>query len=424
MEYIQAIDYINALPTGEGQALARTSRLLSCLGNPQWQYRSIHVAGTNGKGSTCAFLHSILQTAGYRTGLYISPHLERLEERMQIDTPIPAEEFGQVAGEVRRVMEENQLPSPGYFGFLTCMAFLWFAHRGVQVAVVETGLGGRLDPTNVLRPECCLITAIGLEHQAQLGTDLTAIAAEKCGIIQPDGIVVSQAQTEVVARVIDLVCKERRCGLISLANAHLKLYPCENGEKFDLGLGMWCWHGLEIGLKGIHQVQNAASAAWSAYLMNQSGLTVTEQHVRDGLKKAQWPARLEQFSYRGRRVVLDGAHNPMAVETLRKAFVRHYPKEQPVLLCSVMQDKDVKNVARQFERFVGPVVVCTYAEPGRSMKVRELSTYFKKRKHVCLIDVQKALDKACELAGEDGLVLVSGSLYLCGEIRRLLEKQE
>ena len=421
MNYAQAMVYLNSLERARECSLEETRLLLEKLGNPQNNFQSIHVAGTNGKGSCCAYLASIFREAGYKVGMYTSPFLMDFEERMQIDRPVTQKALAKVFTQVREVAEANDMALPGYFGFTTAAAFLWFAQNKIDLAIVEVGLGGRNDPTNVLQPTCCLLTSISKDHTKLLGNTVEAITREKCGIIKNGVMVVSQKQTGEAASVIDATCKERNAGLISLANASIKAMPTSKGERFTLAFGGHTWKDLEIPLMGLHQIQNAAAAVLTVNVMNRAGFTVTPEQIQNGLKKTKWPGRMEPLRMDGTTVILDGAHNPDAAKKLKNTVERHYGKKNIVLLCGIMKDKDARGITKNLEDFAKEAV-CTQVPGERALDAKKLATYFKKIPACAVQNVQQALETACKQAkAEDGIVVAAGSIYLCGAVREIIK---
>lgn len=417
MTYEEAMAYLNTLPKGSEDALAQTRALLEHMGNPQFDYACVHVAGTNGKGSTCAFLSSILRQAGYRTGLFVSPYLQDFEERIQVDGPILKEDMARLVDYVKDKAQEADMPQMNYFAFLTAMAYLWFSISEVDVAVIEVGLGGRLDPTNVVNPACCVITSISMDHEDALGDNIAAIAREKCGIIKNGAPVVCEGQQTEALDVIDEVCKAYMSGLVCVDNVLTRAEVRNDGEAFSLRIGKTRLEDLWIPLMGTHQIQNAAAAVLAALQLQKAGFVVEETHIREGLAGVLWPSRLETIWYHGVRVILDGAHNPSAIAAMRAAYERH-EQQQPVLLCAVMADKDVAGIAAALNGFYSAAVF-TRADRKRGMKVRMLSSFFNGKK-AALDSPAAALERACAFAGQDGVVVVTGSIYLCGMVRDII----
>lgn len=423
MNYEQAVSYIHG-KAGKGvkRGLENMRALLERLGNPQESLRCLHVAGTNGKGSVCAFLDAALRQAGYRVGLYTSPYLMRYNERMRIDgAQIPDETLAalttEVAAHVRALEGEGVYPTVFEIG--TAIALSWMARENVDAAVIEVGLGGLLDPTNVVRPSVCAIARIGLDHTKTLGYTLEEIAAVKGGIIKPGVPVALQAQGENVAAVIRGICAEKCAPLLDCA-AHrpqgVELHA--RGARFWAGFPGLAAQAYEIALPGAHQVDNAVTALAALSLLPE-GLRVPPEAAKAGLKAARWPGRLEWCG----NVLLDGAHNPQGIAALRQYAEAFLGGRRVVLLTGAMADKDVSTMAREAAA-LGEAVVCVQPEQAvRALPaeaLRDLYRTYTEKPVYAAQDTAAGLKRARELAGEAGVVLVCGSLYLAGEVRSML----
>ncbi|MHB1315848.1 MAG: bifunctional folylpolyglutamate synthase/dihydrofolate synthase [Christensenellales bacterium] len=414
MNNLTTMQYIGSLPHNSEGALQRTRQLLNLLGNPQEKYRCLHVAGTNGKGSVCAFLHAALTACGFKTGLYTSPFLERFEERMQINKEISAQELAETATLVRIAAEKAQI-AVGFFDFVTCVAFQWFANKGCAYAVIETGLGGRLDPTNVIVPAASLITAIGKDHTGLLGNTISEIALEKCGIIKENIPVFIQHQEQEALKVIQSVCKEKNCRLISTDGLVIRHEKKERGQKITITADKDVF-SFDIALEGKFQIENAVQAFLCMQYMSLENKNMPLASVYDGLSRAYWPGRMEFITYKGYSLILDGAHNPQGAAALKEAIAELNLQKKVVLLCGVMADKDIPSIVEQFEQFASHAV-CTLAEQGRGLSPGTLASYFKKCSAQYENDWESALDIALKKSG-GGILVVAGSIYLCGKVRR------
>lgn len=400
MTYEDAIAFIHGTyGLGEKNGLENMHPLLALLGNPQEQFKSVHVAGTNGKGSVCAFLQASLRVAGYRTGLYTSPFLQRYNERMRIDgRPIPDEGLALLMEPVADAVEQlrGQGIRPTEFEIGTALAFLFFAREKVDIAVIEVGLGGRLDPTNVIHPLVSVIAAIGLDHTKVLGSTLEAIAGEKAGIIKQGVPVVLSAQNKAsVRRVVEDRCLELGAPL---------LIP-DAGAK------------AELGIPGVHQQYNAAAASAALQLLREGGFDrLSEAAIAEGLRRARWPGRLEWVQDEP-AVLLDGAHNGQGVQALA-GYVRSLPPAHTVLVCGILQDKQWQDMVSTFAT-VAEAVVCVMPENHRALTAQVLADAFVQEgvAATTAATVPEAIDRAKELAGAKGRVVVAGSLYLVGEVR-------
>jgi dihydrofolate synthase/folylpolyglutamate synthase len=404
--------------------LDRVERTLAALGNPERRYRAIHVAGTNGKGSTCAFCEAALRAQGLRTGLYTSPHLVRVNERIRVaGEEISDHEMGEGVLEVltRHPEAATELT---YFEFGTVLAFWHFAKAGVEVAVIETGLGGRLDATSTCKPDVTAVTQIAFDHKELLGDTLPKIAFEKAGIFKP-GVpaVVSENPPEVVEvftrRAAELGCEliiEGRPFTLSLSKGPR---AGESNTELSYRGPIWSIDGIQLGLRGPHQLHNAATAI--AILEQLSKVVpLTPDAVKRGLAQTRWPGRLEEVA-RDPLVVLDGAHNPAGIESLLASLDAVYPGRRVHLVFGVLGDKDFgPMIDRLFPR-------CASADVAALDSPRSLdpSKYLDRARALCpQVDAHGSLAQALASAraratGTD-LVLCAGSLFLVGGIRGLL----
>jgi dihydrofolate synthase / folylpolyglutamate synthase len=395
--------------------LERVREALVSLKNPQDNYPALHVAGTNGKGSTCAFAASCLRAQGYRVGLYTSPHRERVNERIQLNgEPIRDGVFGEAILEVReRVPKDLDLT---YFEFGTLVALHHFAQERVDIAVLETGLGGRLDATNAAKPAVTAITPVSFDHMEYLGHTLAAIAGEKAGILKSRVPAVIGRQEPDALAVIEKVAHD--------VGAPLKLI----GRDFDLepeGQGKWTYRGMRTrvpnlwpGLRGPHQVQNAAVALACLELLEDAGLAISRENARAGLAGTEWPGRLEELG----GVLLDGAHNPDGVAALVKALEAVYPGRPVHLVFGVVADKD----HRLMLRTLFPRCAAVYLTPVPSPRTLDPSKLVDEARKLCA-SVQvfggpaEALAAARAAAPKDALVVGAGSLFLIGALRACLK---
>jgi dihydrofolate synthase/folylpolyglutamate synthase len=447
-DYEDSIAYLYGLQKyGIKLGLENTIRLLSLLNNPQNSFRSIHIAGTNGKGSTAAMIASILRAAGFRVGLFTSPHLVSFTERIKVDNvEIREAEVVELTHEIRNIIFDSQPPPaaiqdmnprtihaqqsflPTFFEFVTALGFLYFNRKGVEWAVVETGMGGRLDATNILVPAVSVITDISYDHREFLGQTLREISGEKAGIIKKGVPVVSSAQE---AEVIEVITKKA-----TEMGSSLHVYGRDffsgprnidmHGIAFDYQ-GKERMNDLHISLTGLHQMENASLAIRAMELGMQKG-SVPSYAVREGLARAQWSGRLELVKNEGCTYdyLIDGAHNPSAskalADSLEKYFIPFY--EKVVLIMGVMADKDMEGMmkpllplaseviftAPEYERAAPPVRLAEYAKAqGFSPRVED--------------SVKASMELARELAGKDPrktLIVITGSFYTIGEAKSAL----
>ncbi len=417
-----ALTFLEGLsPSAVRLGLDRVQVALRALKNPERDYPSVHVAGTNGKGSTCALLASCLKEQGYRVGLYTSPHLQSVNERFRVNgepisTALLEDRIHEVASTHPELLEE---PSPlTYFEVGTLVALWHFAKERVDVAVLETGLGGRLDATNVVRPQVTAITPVSFDHMDYLGHTLAAIAAEKAGILKPGVPVVLGRQSPQALAVIEARARQKGCAVRLLGRDFDVEAGTESGT-FTFRGQRTRLTGLQSGLRGQHQWDNAAVALSCLEWLEDKGLGCTPERLRQGLAKARWPGRLEEVCAEP-TLVLDGAHNPEGAQALARALQTEYPDRKLHLLFGVLGDKDHRPMLRalfgrcasvhltpvQNPRSLHPT---RYAEDARAL-CPEVELYG---------SPEEALRGARMRAAPEDLVVCTGSLFLVGEIRAL-----
>jgi dihydrofolate synthase/folylpolyglutamate synthase len=423
----ESLEYLYGLRRfGMKLDLKTPRRLLQRLGSPARGLRALHIAGTNGKGSTAAIAESILRRAGCRTGLYTSPHLVDFAERVRIEgRPIGRRDLARLVARVRPAVEEiSRLDRRvTFFEATTALALLHFAEQKVDVAVIETGLGGRLDATNLVEPLACVLTPIALEHQKQLGRTLGAIAWEKAGILK-EGVPAVSAPQPRPARAV-LVGRARALGIpLAILGRDFGVRSRPDGGFDYEGLGL-SLEGVRCGLPGPHQVQNAAVALAACERLAERGLRIPVTAMRRGLESARWPGRMEvvRSGDNGRpRVVLDGAHNPAAARALARALRSAFAYRRLLLVFGAMVDKDHRALVRPLAREVvgtGGLVVCTAPAFERSADPRSIGAILRAMgvRTEVIPSVPAALDHAMHEAAPADLVVVAGSLYLVGEAR-------
>ena len=400
--------------------------ILATLGNPERRYPTAIVAGTNGKGSTCAMLAAILERAGYRTGLYSSPHLVRVNERIRVngqelsDNDFAAA-FTAVHQAVERLIEARVLPyQPSFFEYLTAVAFQHFASAAVDFAVLEVGMGGRLDATNVTDASVSVITNVDLDHQEFLGNTLTAIAAEKAGVIKPGRPVVSGCEHPEVREVVRQKCREAGVELIETLGlqSSSNLFHINGRYSFDLQAAGCNITGITLKMAGRFQVKNALTAATAAARLAQAGFNIPPGAIRDGLQAASWPGRLEMIRHRP-LVLLDGAHNPAAAREVAEFIRGHYAERRLRLVYASMRDKDIAEISS----ILFPLAHTVYlTRPGldRAALPEAIleSSRFQPRQTVMEPDPARALEQAIFSSLPDDIILVAGSLFLVGAVKK------
>ena len=413
--------------------LSRVEQLMDAAGGPHRKLKALHIAGTKGKGSVAMMAESVLRAAGLKTGLYTQPHLVDLEERVRINgAPISRAQtvdlLDRLFPYVQDIREKAPQESPTFFDLVTAATFICFAREQVDAAVVEVGLGGRLDSTNVIRPAACAITRIDYDHVNQLGHTLDQIAREKAGIIKP-GVPVACAPQDVDAlSVIEETCRERDARLLLVGRDAL-IEKSETvfdegaaGIRVTLQTPRRRLEDLLVPLLGKHQATNAATAALAVELLEDAG--VVELHadaVRRGLETVQCPARIELL--RGRPlVILDGAHNVASATVLRTVLEEHFAGRRTAVILGVSRDKDVPGIVRTIVPLAARVF-CTKSDSPRAAEPADLLEEV--RKHMAaetsvFDDAKNALQSAREWAGPDDLIVITGSFFLAGILRPLV----
>lgn len=421
MDYRQSITYLFSLQRfGIKLGLKNIQMLLSLLDNPHKNLRCIHIAGTNGKGSTAAFLQSILRHSGYRTGLFTSPHLVNFTERIQINNAeITRKRVVQLVRLIRDICSQNGLENITFFEFITALAFTYFAAEKADPVVVETGMGGRLDATNVIHPLVTVITSISMEHQLYLGNTLKAIAGEKAGIIKKNTPLVTGARQPVVIKLFAEKCKKLHAPLYMLSKDILCKRTGTAAIKY-CGLDADLIN-VQPGLTGDHQIRNAGLALGAAELLLRQGFSITQEAMRKGLQQARWPGRLELVQQHP-SIVLDGAHNPEAWEALRKALKKYFRCNRLFMVIGVMQDKDIARMIETLTPDAHTVIFCR-PKMNRAAGEKDFARFaaaLPAEKVLWINDTAAAVRKALVLALPDDLICVTGSLFTVGEAREQL----
>ncbi|MDR2939753.1 MAG: bifunctional folylpolyglutamate synthase/dihydrofolate synthase [Clostridiales bacterium] len=411
-----ALSFIHSVTwKGRKLGLGRVDALLESLGGPHKKLKFIHIAGTNGKGSTASMLAHILEGSGYKTGLYTSPYIHKFNERMQINgSPISDSGLVALTDEIRAYVSKMQ-DKPSEFEIITAIAMLYFYNHNCDIVVLEVGLGGRLDTTNVIPvPEVALITPIGFDHTDLLGGALEEIAAEKAGIIKAGGDVISSPQEAGAARVIAKKCSEVNAN-ISFVDANLIKPISQNldGQQFDFG----GFKGLELALLGSYQLMNAALAVSAVQLLQKKGWKVTEKDLRNGLKKATWPGRFEVMNKKPIFIV-DGAHNPQGARAVVEGLSQLANGRKIIFLIGVLADKGYPEMIE----ILAPVAKCFFVvtpDNPRALEAEVLSLKimaYGLEATVCR-SVGQGVSMALGAAGGDGIACALGSLYLTGPLR-------
>jgi dihydrofolate synthase / folylpolyglutamate synthase len=422
------INYEQRSPSAADLKLDRMRALLAGLGDPHRRLRVLHVAGSKGKGSTSAMLAAVLGRAGYRTGLFTSPHLCRVEERFQVDgRPISTPELTALLGEVRDAARRSAHP-PTFFEVATAVGLLHFVRRRVDAAVLEVGLGGRLDSTNVCSPAVALITSISFDHTDLLGDRLASIAREKAGIVKPGRPVVSGATAPEARAVIEQVCRERRAPLAQVwADFRYRYEPgWVNAEKrrplVEVVTRRRRWPAFELNLFGEHQASNAAVAVACVELLREQGWHLPDAAVASGLAEVSWPARLEVVGCRP-LVVLDCAHNVASAAALADTLRTSFAPARRWLVFAGSSDKDLAGMFRTLAPLFEHAFLTRYTDSPRGVPPDQLAGLLRAAcdlpATVCPAPAD-AWRAARDRAGPDDLICITGSVFLAGELRPLL----
>lgn len=438
MTYDAVLAHLDALQMHKIKlGLEAMQSFLAKVGRPEKGLRFVHVAGTNGKGSVCAALAEVLGRAGYRVGVYTSPHLSSVRERFRIgDAYISEATFAALASRICEVLAGEQIT---YFEFTTALALLWFAEAKVDLVILETGMGGRLDATNVVTPLVSVITSVSMDHEAYLGNTLSKIAGEKAGIIKEGVPVISAAVSPEAGRVIDRVSRQLHAPLYSL------------GQEFGYTLGpdaTWAWEGgdafrkitirnLQSSRASMVQPENDSLVIAAVQILQKMGYVVSEEDLRAGIAEVKWPGRMEYFEQTvstGRqetgalkvskrlRYLLDGAHNPDGVKNLANSLLRNFRFRKLIAVWGSMVDKDLSTTLGAIAPLVDDLIF-TRPAGERAATPEQLAGYLAEDlqgRARCVENVQQALGVAQDAATEDDLIVVGGSLYLLGAVRQLL----
>ncbi len=406
--------------------LGRIKELLHGLGDPHKSLRFVHVAGTNGKGSTCSYLAQILQEAGFKVGLFTSPYLINFEERIRVDgKSIPYEDLVRVTQRVRKVAEA-MCEHPTEFELMTAVAFLYFKWSKVDIVVAEVGLGGRLDSTNVIeRPELSLITSIGLDHVAVLGSTISQIAAEKAGIIKPGAPVLSWPQEPDAFEQVKRAAEEAGTPLFVPDFSSLQVIPVDARSKGLVRPFYYKDAAFQTELLGSYQPSNAVMAIEAARILRKQGWAIDEEDIRRGIERTQWAGRFQLLPGKPDFVV-DGGHNVQGAQALSESLSSVFPEKKAVFVVGVLADKQHRAMMEKVAPQAAAFVTITPPSP-RALSAQELAAELAELVEglgcasgslpiEAADDVETALARAFALAGEDGLVVAFGSLYSIGQI--------
>jgi dihydrofolate synthase/folylpolyglutamate synthase len=419
LSYKESVSWLYSLQRfGIKFGLSRTSNLLKAFGDPHLGQRYIHIAGTNGKGSVGAMLESILMKSGLKVGFYSSPHLVSFTERFRINRGfIKKDQAASLIRELRGVVSHREAPT--FFEFTTAMALIYFFHNNIDVGIVEVGMGGRLDATNVITPVVSIITNIGLEHQEFLGDNIIDIAKEKGGIIKEGIDLVTAVNQPPVIKLFDSLCRKK--GAPFWRVGHNVLYRRLSSGLLDYYGLRDRYKNLQLGLKGRFQYRNAALALLALEILKGEGLTISDEAIRLGLSDLMWPGRLERVSSNP-TIILDGAHNPSAMRSLVYSIGTDFDFEQLILVLGVMEDKDISSILKEILPLADRAIYTrpTYYRAADPRYLMDMAKGFGKAGEVHF-SIPAAIDRARTLADKKDLILITGSLFTVGEVKSYLD---
>ncbi|WP_264738682.1 bifunctional folylpolyglutamate synthase/dihydrofolate synthase [Cytobacillus firmus] len=427
--YEEALEWIHSrLRLGMKPGLQRMEWMMEKLGHPERRIKSVHIGGTNGKGSTVTFLRSILQVAGYSVGTFTSPYFEKFNERISLNgIPIKDEDLVRVANDIYPLaieLEQTELGGPTEFEIITAMAFQYFGHvQPVDLVLFEVGLGGRYDSTNIIYPVLSIITSIGLDHTAILGNTYEEIAFEKAGIIKPGISVITGVKQEEALAVIQDKASSLKAPVYHLEN-EFKISdhkPLAQGESFSLETVFQSFPGLETGMSGKHQAENASLAVMAAELLNRYySFLIEENHIRAGLKMAFWPGRFEILS-ENPLVVIDGAHNEEGIAALTAELNSRFGDKSKNIVFAALADKKLDKMISKLDSAADRITFTEFEFPraASAEELYELSTNSRKHLHK---DWKVLMETVLFDSGKDSVLIITGSLYFLSEVKPFLVK--
>jgi len=423
--YDEARSWLHSrLKFGVKPGLERMLYMMEKLGHPERIPKYIHVAGTNGKGSTIIFLKEVLQDAEYKVGTFTSPYIETFNERISMDgTPISDEEFIHLANAIKPVVEEvekTELGAPTEFEIITAMAFYYFGKINIpDIVLLETGLGGLFDSTNIISPLISIITNIGHDHMGILGETIEEITAQKAGIIKSGVPVISAVEQESAQQVIEDVAKSKKAKHYLLGRDFYK----QKDNQLIVKTPFKRYNDLFISMKGPHQEKNATLAVMALdYLKVYYSFMIEEENIISGLKKAHWPGRFEELSQKP-SIIIDGAHNIEGIKALRETIEVHYPNKKTFILFSALRDKSVQEMIDELSTFAFEMTFTTF-DFNRALSAKEMYNIAQiKNKHY-KEDWKEAFHQIKEQLGEEDVFLITGSLYFISEVRKYILEME
>lgn len=421
MTYDEALSYLESLGAfGIKPGLQRIELLLKKLGQPQKKTQFVHVTGTNGKGSVTSMLTNIFKSAKLKTGNFTSPHLVKWNERININgVSVSDEQLAEAIEKVKVAADEvgTLLEPPTQFEIITAVAFYLFAQAKLDIVVLEVGMGGLLDSTNVIEPLCSVITNVSLDHTDKLGDSLQELAEQKAGIIKTNIPVVTATEGEVLTVVqTEAVKKNAKVYLLGKDFSVTIQESSFAQQQFTFNYGQNSYSYM-ISLAGKHQVDNAALAVMTALLVSEKYSSITQQTIKEGLSQTRWAGRLEQIEDKP-IVIVDGAHNLASAKVLRKAIDDYFSSQKICFVLGIMKDKDIKGIVDVLVQ-KQDILLATRADDSTRAAQPEDIVKHTSAQSFTFADVEKAIDKAKELALKDGVVIIAGSLYLVGQVKAL-----
>lgn len=433
MNYKEAMEYItNTAKFGSNYGLSRTEKILEILGDPHKKIKCMHIAGTNGKGSTTAMINKILCETGLKVGMYTSPYLEEFEERIQINNKnISKEDLAEVVTEVAVAVDKViklGYEHPTEFEIITCAMFLYFYRQKVDYGVIEVGLGGRLDSTNVINPIISVITSISYDHMNILGNSLREIAQEKAGIIKNNVPVVCYPQNKEVYEVIEKKCKETNSKLITLQKNSVEFLSVEEEDNFYQNINIKTTenqYNIKLGLLGKHQVLNCGLAIKVIEeFSNLEGITIDKDIIFKALKEVKWPGRLELMG-NSPKVIIDGAHNIDGILNLKESLETSFKYKRMILILGILADKQVEEMIKAIVPLAYKVIAVT-PHSERAEIASELSRHIEKYNKNCeaIDNYEEAYHKALSLCDKEDMLVISGSLYMIGDMRGIIRRNK
>jgi dihydrofolate synthase/folylpolyglutamate synthase len=416
--YQQSLDYLYGLEKfGMIFGLTQVEKILNAMGSPHKEIQAIHIGGTNGKGSTAAMMSSILQKEGYRVGLYTSPHLIRFTERIKVNgKEIEEEEVAALAEWMRKEIEAAGITPPfTFFDFTTAMALYYFKQKLVDLAILEVGLGGRLDSTNVVDPLISIITNIAKDHEEYLGKSVFKIAREKAGIIKKGRPLITAVTQPQVLRLFSKVCQENGSPYLRVGK-EFRYDRTEDGDFDYEGPNRKLW-SIHLNLKGFHQVINATTALGAMEVLEDLGYRVSTDAMVDGLREVDWPGRLEMVSS-SPRVILDGAHNPAGALVLKESLEKEFQYQHLILLIGIMKDKNIQSMLHLLAPLADHIILTKpHTDRATTPALLKKALGQNGKKAEIAEDLEEAIVRGLSLTQKEDLFCITGSLYTVGEAR-------